>query len=276
MLSNLLFILKAVIMGIVEGVTEFLPISSTGHLIITSHLISFTQHKEFNAMFEEVIQLGAILAIIVLFWNKIWSSLKNLKIGEWGFKLWSTIVVACIPVGIIGLPLKHIIDKKLMDNVLAVAGAMVVGGILLLLFENKFRKKAKINDMDAVTYVQAFIIGCFQCLAMWPGMSRSASTIMGGWIVGLTSFAAAEFSFFLSIPTMIGVSVINIIKIDWKTITTLEIFALAVGFIVSFIVALLVVEKFMEFLKKRPMRVFSVYRILMGIILIILILANVI
>lgn len=276
MLSNLVFIFKTIIMGIVEGITEFLPISSTGHLIITGQIINFSQNKVFTSMFEQVIQLGAVLAIIVLFWDKIWNSLKNLNSGQWGFKLWTTIIVACIPVGIIGLPLKHIIDDKLMDNTIAVAAAMIVGGILLLLVENKFRKKAKINDMDMLTYRQAFIIGCFQCLAMWPGMSRSASTIIGGWMLGLTSFVAAEFSFFLSIPTMIGVALINIIKVDWSKINSLEIFALTIGFIVSFIVALLVVEKFMNFLKKKPMRVFSLYRILMGIILLILIAVRVV
>ena len=152
---------------------------------------------------------------------------------------------------------------------------MVIGGILLYIIENEFRNKATIKNIDNVTYKQAFIIGCFQVLAMWPGMSRSASTIMGGWVVGLTSFAAAEFSFFLSIPTMIGMSFLSLIKINWGTINSIEILALGVAFIVSFIVALIVVEKFINFLKKRPMRVFSIYRILAGIVLIILILTNI-
>lgn len=270
---NFIFILKSVIMGIVEGLTEFLPISSTGHLIIVGQIINFSQHKEFKDMFEQVIQLGAILAVIVLYWEKIWTSLKHLNVGDWGFKLWSTIIIAVLPLST-GLILKHYIDKYLMDNILSVAIAMIVGGILLFIIENKYRNKAKIKNMDSVTYKQAFIIGWFQCLAMWPGMSRSASTIMGGWIVGLTSFAAAEFSFFLSIPTMIGMAFISLIKIKWNTITSVEILALGVAFIVSFIVALIVVEKFVNFLKKRPMRVFSAYRILAGIVLLILVFTN--
>ena len=271
---NFIFILKAVLMGIVEGLTEFLPISSTGHLIIVGHIISFSNNKEFKDMFEQVIQLGAILAIIVLYWKKIWTSLKHLKPGDFGFKLWSTIFVAVLPLSI-GLVLSKFIDKYLMDNILSVALAMIVGGILLFVIENKYRNKAKIKSMDSVTYKQAFIIGCFQCLAMWPGMSRSASTIMGGWIVGLTSFAAAEFSFFLSIPTMVGMAFLKLIKFHWQAIGSIEILSLVIGFIVSFMIALIVVEKFIDFLKKKPMRVFSVYRILAGILLLILVFTNI-
>lgn len=267
---NFIFILKAVIMGIVEGLTEFLPISSTGHLIIVGQIINFSQHKEFKDMFEQVIQLGAILAIIVLYWEKIWTSLKHLKPGDFGFKLWSTIFVAVLPLSL-GLVLSKFIDKYLMDNILSVALAMIVGGVLLYIIENKYRNKAKIKSMDKVTYKQAFIIGCFQCLAMWPGMSRSASTIMGGWIVGLTSFAAAEFSFFLSIPTMIGMALLKLIKFNWASIDSLQILSLGVAFIVSFIVALIVVEKFINFLKKRSMRIFSVYRVFAGIVLLLLV-----
>lgn len=271
---NFIFVLKSILMGIVEGLTEFLPISSTGHLIIVGHIINFSSHKEFHDMFLEVIQLGAILAIIVLYWEKIWTSLKHLWPGDFGFKLWSTIFVAVLPLSI-GFILKKYIEKYLMDNILSVALAMIVGGILLFIVENKYRNKARIKNMDSVTYKQAFVIGCFQLLALWPGMSRSASTIMGGWIVGLTSFAAAEFSFFLSIPTMIGMSFLSIIKIHWSTISSIEILSLGVAFIVSFIVALIVVEKFINFLKKRPMRVFSVYRILAGIVLLILVFTRV-
>jgi len=275
MMHNLLFIFKAIIMGVVEGITEFIPISSTAHLIITGDIINFSKHKEFSDMFKEVIQLGAILAIIVLYWDKIWNSLKHLQPSGWGFRLWSKVVVGFLPAMVIGFAFKDKVDEYLMDNVLAVACAMVVGGILLIIFENNFRKKAKIKNMDMITYKQAFIIGCFQCLSMWPGMSRSASTIMGGWTVGLTSFAAAEFSFFLAIPTMMGASFLSIIKLDWAAISNLEVISLAIAFIVSFIVALIVVEKFVNFLKNRPMRIFSLYRILVGIILLILLFMNI-
>lgn len=275
MLQNLIFILKSIIMGIVEGITEFLPISSTGHLILTGHIIGFTQPDKFVNMFEVVIQLGAILAIVVLYWDKIFNSLKHLKISDWGFKLWSTIIVAFLPSMVLGFTLKKYIDKYLMDNVLAVALAMVVGGLLLFFIENKYRKNAYIKDMDRVNYKQAFFIGCFQCLAMWPGMSRSASTIMGAWIAGLSSFAAAEFSFFLALPTMAGASFLDLIKYNWNTVSAVEIISLAVGFLASFIVALYVVEKFINFLKKKPMRVFSIYRIAMGFIILILVISKV-
>lgn len=273
--NSILFIIKAIIMGIIEGITEFIPISSTAHLIITGEIIKFKDPEAFVNMFNVVIQLGAILAIVVLYWDKIWSSLKNLKPGKWGFKLWTNIVIGSIPAAIIGYFFEDIIEKKMM-GIKTVAFAMLIGGILLIVVENTFRRKAKIRDINRINYRQAFIIGCFQCLAiLWPGMSRSASTIMGSWIVGLSSFAAAEFSFFLAIPAMFGASFLKIIKMK-SAMTSIEIIALAAGFLMSFIVALVVVEKFIAFLKKRPMRIFSIYRILVGIILIVLIFTKVI
>lgn len=268
-------------MGIVEGITEFLPVSSTGHLIIVGHFIGFHDLSGssdwYVKLFEVVIQLGAILAIVVLYWDKIEKSLKNLKPGQWGFKLWFNIVLACIPTGIFGFLLKNKIDNYLF-KALPVAVAMVVGGILLIAIENKYRNRNSINDMNKVNGRKSFIIGFFQCLSLWPGMSRSASTIMGGWIAGLSSEAAAEFSFFLAIPTMIGVSGVDLIKNRHQiaNLNPIYVIALGLGFIVSFIVALLVVEKFINFLKKKPMRVFGIYRILVGTILLILAFAKVI
>lgn len=278
---NFIFLLKAVIMGIVEGITEFLPISSTGHLIIVGHFIGFhdlTGSSDwFVKLFEVVIQLGAILAIVVLYWDKIEKSLKNLKPGQWGFRFWFNIVLACIPTGIFGFLLKNKIDSYLF-KALPVAIAMVVGGILLIYIENKYRNRNSISDMNNVNGRKSILIGLFQCLSLWPGMSRSASTIMGGWIAGLSNEAAAEFSFFLAIPTMIGVSGVDLIKNRHQiaNLTPIYVIALGLGFIVSFIVALLVVEKFIYFLKKKPMRVFGIYRILVGTILLILAFAKVI
>lgn len=273
---NFLFIFKAVIMGIVEGITEFLPVSSTAHLIIVGHIMHFNSDTNgFSKMFEVVIQLGAILAIIVLYWDKIWNSFKNLSPKKWGFKLWLNIVIGCIPAAVLGLLFNKKIDALLMDNIAAVAGAMVVGGILLIVVEKNFRKKFKTFDIESVNLRQAFTIGCFQCLALWPGMSRSASTIMGGWIAGLNSAASAEFSFFLSIPTMIGASLLKLAKANWAAYDTTQIIALCIGFLISFLVAIPVVEKFIDFLKKRPMRVFSVYRIFVGIILMILVISKI-
>lgn len=263
---NLIFLLKAIIIAIVEGITEFLPISSTGHMIIIGHFINFT--GDYANFFEVVIQLGAILAIVVLYWRKISESLKpkNLfNVNKSGFKLWFNMAIAFIPAAVIGLVFKKKIDKYLF-NTLTVAIAMIVGGFLLFYIENIYRKNNRTRDIDDVTPMQSLKIGIFQCLSLWPGMSRSASTIMGGWTSGLSTSAAAEFSFFLAIPTMIAASGLDMIK-DRPHMTSIEIIALVIGFVVSFLVALLVVEKFINFLKKRPMRVFAIYRILLGIIL---------
>lgn len=269
MSANLIFLFKTIIIAIVEGVTEFLPISSTGHMIIIGHFINFT--GDFANFFEVVIQLGAILAIVVLYWRKISESLKpeNLfNVNKSGFKLWFNMAIAFIPAAIIGLVFKKKIDKYLF-NTLTVAIAMIVGGLLLFFIENKYRKTSKTRDIDDVRPMQSLKIGIFQCLSLWPGMSRSASTIMGGWISGLSTPTAAEFSFFLAIPTMIAASGLDLIK-DRPTMTSIEVIALIVGFIVAFLVALLVVDKFINFLKKKPMRVFAVYRILLGIVLLVL------
>jgi undecaprenyl-diphosphatase len=273
----MLLLLKAIIMGIVEGITEFLPISSTGHMIIVGHLINFKEPlyaKAYVDMFEVVIQLGAILAIVVLYWDKISKSLRNLKPGAWGFKLWLNIFVAFLPSAVVGLLIHKIIQQKLFGPVPVIA-AMIFGGLLLIVIENRYRKKFRIRNIEEVNLGQAFKIGCFQCLSLWPGMSRSASTIMGAWISGLNSVAAAEFSFFLAIPTMVAASGLELVGANYNDITSMQIIALAIGFIVSFIVALLVVEKFVGFLKKKPMRVFAVYRIVMGIILTIMVITKV-
>lgn len=262
---DFILIFKAVIIGIVEGITEFLPISSTGHMIIVENLIKFKAPmypKAYMDMFDVVIQLGAILAIVVLYWNKIRGSLENLKPGKWGFKLWLNMLVAFIPAAIVGLLFNDIIKAKLF-NAVTVSVALIVGGFLMIFMENRYRRGNKIRDIDDVNIIQAFKIGCFQCLSLWPGMSRSASTIMGGWVSGLNNSAAAEFSFFLAIPTMVAASLFSIIKIK-IVMTSSQIVALIVAFIVAFIVALVVVDGFISFLKRKPMRVFAIYRIIIG------------
>lgn len=269
----MLLILQAIIIGIVEGITEYLPISSTGHMIIVADLIDF--RGDFADMFMIVIQLGAILAVVFLFWNKIWNSLKNLTPGKWGFKLWLNIIVAFIPSAVIGVLFNDYIDEHLFGTITVVA-ALIFGGFLMIFIENKYRKRKGINNIEDVNLRQAFIIGCFQCLALWPGMSRSASTIMGAWISGLSTVAAAEFSFFLALPTMVAASGWTLLKKGFAIQTSTEVIALAVGFLVSFIVAYIVIEKFIAFLKKRPMRVFAIYRIFIGIVLLILTALNII
>lgn len=263
----MLLILKAIFIGIVEGITEFLPVSSTGHMIIAGSLINFK--GEFANLFAIVIQLGAILAIVFLYWNKISHSLKNLAPGKSGFKFWSNIMVAFIPSAIVGVLLNDYIDAYLF-NPLTVSLALILGGFLMIYIEDKYKKRRSSIEIDDINLLQAFQIGCFQCLALWPGMSRSSSTIMGGWISGLSSVAAAEFSFFLAIPTMVAASTYSLLKTN-LILSVTEIIALAVGFIVSFLVAILVVEKFINFLKKKPMKIFAVYRIIVGIIFIVLV-----
>jgi undecaprenyl-diphosphatase len=268
---EIVLMLKAVIIGIVEGITEFLPISSTGHMIIVGNLINFqapAYPKQYVDMFEVVIQLGAILAIVVLYWKKIKTSLENIKPGKWGFKLWFNIMVAFMPAAVIGLLLHKTIEAKLF-NAVTVSLALIVGGLLMIFMENKYRRGNSTKRIEDVSVVQAFKIGCFQCLALWPGMSRSASTIMGAWISGLNTVAAAEFSFFLAIPTMVAASGLSLIK-ERAPMNGSQVIALVIGFVVSFLVALVVVEKFIKFLQRKPMRVFAIYRIFIGVVILVL------
>ncbi|OFH99450.1 undecaprenyl-diphosphatase [Clostridium acetireducens DSM 10703] len=275
---DFILILKSIIVGIVEGITEFLPVSSTGHMIIIGKLIGFNgvYDKSYTDMFEVVIQLGAILAIVVLYKEKIISTLKNffpsnrVPARRSGLRFWIMIAIACFPAAAIGLPLHDKIQEKLFFPI-PVALALLVGGVWMIYAENKYRNNYKGITIDDVNAKQALIIGVFQCLSLWPGMSRSASTIIGAWISGLSTVAAAEFSFFLAIPVMVGASAVSIYKHNiFALCSTSQLVALAVGFIISFIVALIVVDKFIKFLKKKPMRVFAVYRIFLAVIVLIL------
>jgi len=296
MYINLIFIFKTILEGIIEGLTEFLPISSTGHMIILGSIINFKgganpvnlYTKGYIDMFEVIIQLGAILAIVVLYWDKIISTLKPSNIfppkesangdnrGYFsrmydmpGFSFWFKIVVACVPAGLLGVLFKDKIEDMLFKPT-PVALALIFGAIWMIYAENKYRKNVKVKKVDDITLRQAFIIGCFQCLAvLWPGMSRSASTIIGAWIIGVSTVAGAEFSFFLAIPLMIGASGVSLIK-SKIVLSSMQIIGLGVGFLVAFIVALYVVEGFIGFLKKKPMRVFAVYRLLLGVVVLIL------
>jgi undecaprenyl-diphosphatase len=268
-----MLILKATIIGVVEGITEFLPISSTGHMIIVGHFINF--EGDFANLFEIVIQLGAILAIVVLFRQKIFDSFKSLKPNGEGFKLWTCLMLAFIPTGVIGILFHEKVEEYLFKP-LFVAGALLIGGIWMIFAENKYRNNNKINTLEQVGYKQALIIGCFQCLSvLLPGFSRSASTIIGGWIMGLSSVIAAEFSFFLAIPTMIIATVYSLLKTS-LVLNVYEILSLITGFVVSFIVALIVVDKFIHFLKTKPMKSFAVYRIIVGILIIVLVFTHII
>lgn len=274
-MENFLFVIKSIILGIVEGITEFLPVSSTGHLIIFQNLMKFTSISDkYVEMYTYVIQLGAILAVVVLYWNKIMGTLKNFfpqKVGyeKSGFKFWFMIFIACIPAAIIGILFDDLADKYLF-NYITVAITLILGALWMIYAEKRFRPSKLSSNEINVSVKQALIIGAFQCLAIIPGMSRSASTIIGAWIAGLSTVAAAEFSFFLAMPVMVGMSFLKIYKIGGLAVLTgIEITALIVGFVVSFIVALIVVNKFISFLKKKPMRIFAFYRIAFAVIVIV-------
>ncbi len=260
-------LVKALIMGIVEGLTEFLPVSSTGHMIIVGDFIDF-KGESFHTMFEIVIQLGAILAVIFYYRNKILDSLRNIRPGEKGFELWFKIFIAFLPSAVLGLLIDDIIEEHFFSS-FTVAIALIVGGFLMIFAENVFGRWG-LDDMDKTGARQAFIIGIGQCLALIPGMSRSASTIMGGMAAGLSTKAAAEFSFFLAIPTMIAASTYSLLK-GFSSMTTIQWQALGIGFVVSFIVALFAVDVFLSYLKKHSLKSFAYYRIVVGIIMIALI-----
>jgi len=279
---DLIFILKAIIIAVVEGLTEFIPVSSTGHMILVGNIINF--QGEFTKMFEVVIQLGAILAVVVLFWKKIKDSVIEFfkyiftkgKKGETGFRFGINVLIGCIPMGIVGIVFYKQI--KSLFNLQSVIIGLIVGGFLLLIVENFFikGKKKTVKDIDDITPMQALKVGLFQVLAVWPGMSRSASTIIGGWIAGLSTPIAAEFSFFLAVPAMVGASAKDLFEFDYSIMTPTLWVALIVGFIVAFIVSIIVMDKFVTFLKKKPMRVFAIYRIAVGVLFAVLVFTGVI
>ncbi|MDI3481619.1 MAG: undecaprenyl-diphosphatase [Tepidanaerobacteraceae bacterium] len=268
----MILIFKAFIMGIVEGLTEFLPISSTGHLIIVGDIIGF-KGSSFNVMFEIVIQLGAILAVVFYYRKKIYNSILNILPGKWGFSLWFKLLIAFIPAAVIGVIFNDYIEKHLFSS-FTVAIALIIGGILMILVENIFGRYG-MDDMDNTSIGQSLFIGVAQCLSLFPGMSRSASTIMGGLAAGLSARAAAEFSFFLAIPTMFAATLYSLHK-GISSMTLVEWQALGVGFVMSFIVALFAVDKFLSYLGKHTLKPFAYYRIVVGILMIVFITAGIV
>lgn len=261
-------ILKAVLFGIVEGVTEWLPISSTGHLILLNEFLQLQVSPEFKSMFDVVIQLGAILAVIVLFFAKLnpFDRLKSdgQKAATW--LLWAKVILAIVPSGVVGVLLDDWMDAKL-HNAVVVAGALIVYGIAFIAVERmQARKTALCDNVDSISWGTAFAIGLFQCLSLVPGTSRSGSTILGGLLCGVSRGAAAEFSFFMAIPTMLGASGIKLLKFFLSGVGfgAGEIAVLAVGCIVSFLVSLGVIRGLMNYVRKHSFAAFGVYRIVLG------------
>ena len=264
-------ILKAVLFGIVEGVTEWLPISSTGHLILLNEFINLDMSDAFRSMFDVVIQLGAILAVIVLFFHKLnpFSPSKTQEEKHQTWSLWFKVVAAIIPSGVVGVLFDDWMDEHL-HNGIVVAIALIVYGVAFLWVERRTAGKhlRRIETVDDIDYKTALAIGLFQCLSLVPGTSRSGSTILGAILVGVSRPAGAEFSFFMAIPTMLGASAIKGLKFILSGVqaTGMEIAVLIVGCIVSFLVSLLVIRGLMEYVRKHSFSVFGVYRIILGVI----------
>ena len=260
--------LKAILFGIVEGITEWLPISSTGHMILLDELVKLKVSEEFYEMFQVVIQLGAILAVILLFFHKLnpFSPKKDMLAKKQTWQLWFKVVAAVLPSAVIGLVLDDWMDAHFY-NYIVVAVALVVYGVAFLYLERgENRKTAKIENVYDIDYRTALLIGAFQCLALIPGTSRSGSTILGAIILGVARPAGAEFSFFLAIPTMLGASALKLLKFLLSGVgaTSTELALLVVGCVVSFIVSLLVIRALMEYVRKHSFASFGIYRIVLG------------
>ncbi len=263
---SIIEILKTILFGIVEGITEWLPISSTGHMILLNEFVTLDVSEEFWEMFLVVIQLGAILAVVLLFWNKIFPFRFKEKpvIRTDIFVLWFKILVACIPAAVIGLAFDDVFDA-LFYNPTCVAVALIVFGIAFIVIENRNRNMSpKITELQQITFQTAFMIGVFQLLAaVFPGTSRSGATIVGALLIGVSRTVAAEFTFFLAIPVMLGASLLKIVKFGFD-FTGAELTVLLVGMVSAFVVSVVVIRFLMGYIKKHDFKVFGWYRIILG------------
>ena len=272
----LIEILKAVLFGIVEGITEWLPISSTGHMILVDQFVHLNVSADFYKMFEVVIQLGAIMAVVVLFWNKLWRfHMKNEKPAwkDGALSMWLKIIVAVIPAAIIGVLFDDKIDE-LFYHPVPVAIALIVVGVLFIVVETIMKgKKPSIRNIGQITYKAAVIIGLFQVLAaVFPGTSRSGATIIGALLIGVSRATAAEFTFFLAVPVMFGASLLKVIKYiaAGVAMTGSELVILVIGTLVAFIVSVFVIKFLMSYIKKHDFKVFGWYRIVLGILVLLI------
>lgn len=274
-------IIKTIILGIVEGVTEWLPISSTGHLILVEEFLNLDKSDEFKEMFDVVIQLGAIMAVVVIFWKKLWPfgrkgnahPLNKTPFGKMIktdiFVMWFKVLVACLPAAVIGLILDDWIDEHLY-NPWTVAVALIVFGIAFIIIENWNKgKKPKITTIAELGFNTAFIIGVFQLIAaIFPGTSRSGATIVGALLIGVSRTVAAEFTFYLAIPVMFGASLLKLVKFGFG-FTGSELAVLITGMVVAFLVSVVVIKFLMDYIKKHDFKVFGWYRIVLGILVLI-------
>lgn len=269
---NIVEMIKSILFGVVEGITEWLPISSTGHMILLQDIIPMKVSSEFWNMFLVVIQLGAILAVVLIFWNKIFPfQLKKDQplIKADTMKMWFKIIVACLPAAIIGILFDEVLEKYLYHSYV-VAIMLILFGIGFLVIENRNKgKQARVDRLQDITYRDAIMIGLFQLIAaIFPGTSRSGATILGGLIIGVSRTVSAEFTFFLAIPVMFGASLLKLVKFG-LVFTSTEITILLVGMISAFLVSMIVIKFLMDYIKKHDFKVFGWYRIILGAILIV-------
>lgn len=269
----ILEILKVIFLGIVEGITEWLPISSTGHMILVDEFIRLNVSDEFKEMFFVVIQLGAIAAVPVLFWEKLWpfSKKKSVEQRKATYSLWGKVVVGVLPAAVLGFLFDDFLDEHLY-NFVVVAIALVLYGVLFIIVEkNRAEKNFRVEIVDSLTYTDALKIGAFQVLSLIPGTSRSGSTILGGMLTGVSRVAAAEFSFFMAIPIMLGASGLKLLKfmLEGFKASGEEIALLFIGIVVSFAVSLFVIKFLMDFVKRHDFSAFGIYRIILGALVIV-------
>lgn len=268
-MQTFLEIIKVIILGIVEGITEWLPISSTGHMILVNEIIKLNVSPEFWEMFEVVIQLGAIMAVVVLYFSKLnpFSSKKSTEQKKDTWTLWFKVLVAVIPAGIIGVLFDDVIDEYFY-NYVTVAVMLILYGILFIVIERRNRlqsKKTTVSEFAGLSYKTALLIGVFQVLALIPGTSRSGATIIGAMLLGCSRYIAAEFTFFLAIPVMCGASLLKIVKYGFA-FSSYELLVLLLGMVIAFLVSILAIKFLMGYIKKNDFTVFGWYRIVLGII----------
>lgn len=263
----MLEILKAIIFGIVEGITEWLPVSSTGHLILLDEFLKLNQGEAFFEMFEVVIQLGAILAVVVIYFHKLnpFSPKKTQKQKMLTVQTWIKVLIGCVPAGVVGILFNDIIDEKLYNGYV-VATMLILYGILFIIVENYHKGKApKVTSISQLTLPMLLIIGVFQMLALIPGTSRSGATIVGALIIGVSRGVAAEFTFFLAIPVMFGASVLKLFKFGFH-FTEMQAAVLLVGMAVSFAVSIFAIKFLMKYIQNHDFKVFGYYRIILGVV----------
>ncbi len=268
-MSSVIELIKVIILGIVEGITEWLPISSTGHMILVDEFLKLNVNEDFKNLFFVVIQLGAIMAVVLLFWKQLWPfgyDDHKIVVKKSIFNMWFHVIVSCIPAIIIGLPFDDFFEKYLY-NYIVVAIALIVFGVAFIVIENKNKSlKPKINSISEIDYKTALIIGMFQLIAaIFPGTSRSGATIVGALLIGVSRTVAAEYTFFLAVPVMAGASLLKVMKYGFHY-ELIEIVYLVLGMAVAFAVSWVVIKFIMSYIKKHDFKVFGWYRIVLGIV----------